>query len=59
MTITFDQTDRALIIAKLIDYGISASDRRVEEVLSNVEAALLQQFDAEAEYAINEFEADH
>lgn len=58
MTITFDEKDRAVVILKVQDAGITSTSKRVDDVLYNVEAAFLQQFDEEADYMINEFEAD-
>ncbi len=59
MTITFDDNDAQIIRQKLEGAGIGVSDARVQEVLYNVEAAFGQQFDYEADYMINEFEADN
>lgn len=58
MTITFDDKDRAVVVLKLQGADITATSKRVDDVLHNVEAAFLQQFDEEADYMINEFEAD-
>jgi hypothetical protein len=58
MIITFDKEDTAQIRKKLDEAGISVSAHRIHEVLYNVEAAFQQQFGHEADYMINEFEAD-
>ena len=56
MRITFNQTDRELVAEKLEHAELYVSDQRVNDVLRNVQAALEQQFDEEADYMIDEFE---
>jgi hypothetical protein len=58
MTITFDGQDEAQVSKKLEEAGISVTAERIQEVLYNVRAAFTQQFGEEADYMINEFEAD-
>jgi len=58
MTIQFHTKDRELVAHKLKRDGITVNDRRIDNVLYNVEAALLQQFDMEADFMIDVFEAD-
>jgi len=58
MTIIFNSHDRDIVHDKLLEAGISIDVKRISDVLYNVEAAFVQQFDYEAEYMINEFEAD-
>ncbi len=56
MRITFDETDIELVAEKLEHAELHVSDKRIQDVLYNVRAALEQQFDEEADYMINEFE---
>jgi len=58
MTVAFSKQDRELVAEKLEHSGLGISDKRIDEVLYNVSAAFQQQFDEEADYMINEFEAD-
>jgi hypothetical protein len=59
MKIIFEPKDKDLVRRKLNDYGITTNQpKRIDSVLYNVEAAFLQQLDEEADYMINEFEAD-
>lgn len=56
MTITFNRQDRELVAEKLGQANVHISDSRIDGVLYNVQAALQQQFDEEADFMINEFE---
>ena len=58
MTINFDENDKIEVRKQLEDAGITITPQRIEDVLYNVRAAFMQQFDEEADYMINEFEAD-
>ena len=60
MNIVFDSHDRDIVRDKLCEAGICTDvARRIADVLYNVEAAFQQQLDYEAEFMIDEFEADH
>jgi len=54
MTITFSKTDRELIAEKLEHDGLYISEDRIDDILYNVQAAFVQQFDEEADYMIDE-----
>jgi aspartate/methionine/tyrosine aminotransferase len=58
MTITFDTDDERIVRQKLEEEGVSVTALRIQNVLYNVRAAFLQQFDEEADHMINEFEAE-
>lgn len=55
MTITFSKADRELIAEKLEHDGLYISEDRIDDILYNVRAALVQQLDEEADYMINAF----
>ncbi|MGB4768103.1 MAG: hypothetical protein WBP22_02490 [Candidatus Saccharimonas sp.] len=58
MTISFNEHDRRMILHRLADNNRIATQRRVTEVLENIEFAFQQQYGNEADRIICEFKAD-